>query len=257
MINTVHPADLGNILLRIGASLLHAGAGTARVVKNVTRIADAYGYDAHVDMGTRSVSISLDNKDMDDHVFTGSRSAPSMPVADFRVISAISRLSWAVVEKQLNLSDLENEYERVAVSIHYHRLVILGLVGLSGASFCFTFGGSWIEMSITFVATVSGLLVRQELQRLKYNPYLITFIAAASATLVVCLFSRLHISAGLDHAFATSILFLIPGVPLIIAFIDLMNGYIINGLDRGVHASMHAFAIAVGLATMLYLFNIA
>ena len=250
------PAELGHILLRIGTSLLHAGASTTRVVKNITRIADAFGYEAHVDLGTRVVSISLDNKDREEHVFTGSRSAPSMPGADFKVITGISRLSWSVVEKRMTLTELKNDYERAVEANPYPRIIVLGLVGLSGASFCYIFGGRSIEMAITFVATIAGLLVRQELQRLKYNPYLVTFSSAACATLVVSLMSMLHLTIRLDHAFATSILFLIPGVPLIIAFIDLMNGYIINGLDRGVHASIHAFAIATGLATMLYLFNI-
>lgn len=253
--NTVDPAELGNILLRIGTSLLHAGASSNRVLKNVRRMANAFGYEAHVDLGTRVISITLDDSDREEHVFTGTRSAPSMPGADFKVITGISHLSWTAVEKSMTVDELRTEYERVMEPDSYSRIVILGLVGLAGASFCNIFGGGWTEMGITFLATVSGLFLRQQMHRLKYNPYLTTFCSAAWATLVICLFS-LFIHTGLDHAFATGILFLIPGVPFIISFIDLLDGYIINGLDRGVHASIHAFAIATGLTTMLYLFNI-
>jgi uncharacterized membrane protein YjjP (DUF1212 family) len=253
--NTVDPAELGNILLRIGTSLLHAGASSNRVLKNVKRMASAFGYEAHVDLATRVISITLDDSSRAEHVFTGSRSAPSMPGADFKVITGISHLSWTAVEKSISVDELRTEYERVIEPDPYSRPVILGLVGLAGASFCYIFGGSWVEMAITFVATVSGLFVRQQLQRKKYNPYLTTFVSAAWATLVIALFS-LFISTHLDHAFATGILFLIPGVPFIIAFIDMIDGYIINGLDRGVHATIHSFAIATGLATMLYLFHI-
>jgi uncharacterized membrane protein YjjP (DUF1212 family) len=255
MADFADPVDLGNILLRVGASLLHAGASSTRVVKNVRRIADAFGYNVHFDLGTRVISITLDDRNIEGHVFTGSRSAPSMPGADFKVISAISKLSWQVIEKPMTLEELRDEYEKAVKTVPYRRIVVLGLVGLSGASFCYTFGGDWADMAITFLATVSGLLIRQELQRMKYNPYLVTFCSAAWATLTVCVFSVIT-GTPLDHAFATSILFLIPGVPLIVAFIDMIDGYIINGLDRGVHASIHAFAIATGLATMLYIFNI-
>jgi uncharacterized membrane protein YjjP (DUF1212 family) len=64
------------------------------------------------------------------------------------------------------------------------------------------------------------------------------------------------VESKLDHAFATSILFLIPGVPLINSVIDLMDGYIINGIDRGINALIHAFAIAAGLATIILIFKV-
>ena len=251
------PAELGNILLRIGASLLHSGAGSTRVTKNLKRIAEAYGYDAHPDLGTRTISLTLDRKNRDEHAFTGSRSISSLPGVDFTIISGISKLSWDVVEKPVTLDELRSEFDKVMKSIHYPRNVVLALVGLAGISLCYTFGGTWIEMGATFVATLSGLFVRQEMLRMKYNPYLVTFCGAAWATLVVSMASALLPVINFEHAFATSILFLIPGVPLIMSFIDLMDGYIINAIDRGVHASIHAFAIALGLTLVLYLFNLA
>ncbi len=251
------PAELGNILLRIGAALLYAGAGSTRVTKNLRRIAQAYGYDAHPDLGTRTISLTLDLKNRDEHAFTGSRSISSMPGVDFTVISGISRLSWDVVEKPVTLDMLRSDFDKVMKSVHYPRYVVLTLVGLGGISLCNTFGGSWMEMGATFLATLSGLYIRQEMLRIKFNPYLVTFCGAAWATLVVSLISLLLPSTTFEHAFATSILFLIPGVPLIMSFIDLMDGYITNAIDRGVHASIHAFAIALGLTLVLYIFNIA
>lgn len=251
------PAELGNILLRIGASLLHAGAGSTRVTKNLKRIAEAYGYEAHPDLGTRTISLTLDRKHRDEHAFTGSRSISSMPGVDFTVISGISKLSWDVVEKPVPLDELRNAFSKVMKSIRYPRNVELGLVGLAGISLCYTFGGTWMEMGATLVATISGLFVRQKMLRMKYNSYLVTFCGAAWATLVVSLISKMLPAIGFEHAFATSILFLIPGVPLIMSFIDLMDGYIINAIDRGVYAFVHAFAIALGLSFILYIFNIA
>jgi uncharacterized membrane protein YjjP (DUF1212 family) len=74
--------------------------------------------------------------------------------------------------------------------------------------------------------------------------------------LIIGISWKAGIESGLNNAFSTCILFLIPGVPLINSVIDLMDGFIINGLDRGINAVMHAFAIASGLATILYIFNV-
>ena len=143
---SAEPAELGNTLLRIGAALLYAGAGSTRVIKNLKRIAEAYGYDAHPDLGTRTISLTLDRKNRDEHAFTGSRSISSMPGVDFTVISGISRLSWDVVEKPITLDMLRGDFDEVMKSVHYPRNVVLALVGLGGISLCYTFGGTWIEM---------------------------------------------------------------------------------------------------------------
>ena len=67
---------------------------------------------------------------------------------------------------------------------------------------------------------------------------------------------KLGTGIQLEHAFATSVLFLIPGVPMINAFTDLIDGNILNGMDRGINALMHAMAIAIGLTTVMFIFNI-
>jgi uncharacterized membrane protein YjjP (DUF1212 family) len=66
---------------------------------------------------------------------------------------------------------------------------------------------------------------------------------------------KLGLGNEVEHALSTCVLFLVPGVPLINCLTDLVDGYIINGIDRGVNALMHAMAIAFGLALALYLFS--
>ena len=85
---------------------------------------------------------------------------------------------------------------------------------------------------------------------------MITYGSAMLASAVIAICSKvLGVETNLEHAFATSILFLIPGVLLINSFVDLLDGHIINGIDRGTNALMHAFSIAAGLATVLYIFK--
>jgi len=247
-------SELGDFLLRAGTALIKAGAGSNRVVTNVTRLATAFGYEAEVNPGTRFIAISLFSGQ--ENIFTGTRSMPALPGVNFGVISAVSQLSWDITEKNIDFQSARRALDSAIQVPEYSRPVILLMVGLAGAGFCFTFGGGAVEMGIAFIATVAGLFLRQELNRKKYNTYLVTYVSAVFASFVIGVFWKAGIASKLDHAFATSILFLIPGVPLINSFIDLMDGYIMNGIDRGINSLMHAFAIAAGLATVLYIFNV-
>jgi uncharacterized membrane protein YjjP (DUF1212 family) len=253
-INSAEPSRLGNLLLQAGVALIKSGAGSSRVVSNLTRFAMAYGYEANIDMGTRNISISLHEEDQD-NVFSGSRSISTLPGANFRVVSAISKLSWDVMEETIPLDRVEERLIKAKEMPTYNRYLVLGLVGVAGAAFCFTFGGNATEMGITFAATFTGLFFKQELVRKKFNPFLVTYASAVLSAAVIGIFWTLGIDSELDHAFATCILFLIPGVLMINSFIDLLDGYITNGIDRGVNALMHAFSIASGLATVLYIFG--
>jgi uncharacterized membrane protein YjjP (DUF1212 family) len=247
-------AELGNLLLQAGISLLKAGAGSSRIITNLNRFAAAYKYEVNIDLGTKNISLTL-HSELQQNIFSGSRSMDSQPGSDFRVIADISRLSWDVTEKKIDLISAASELKKAIHSDEYPRAVVLLLVGLAGASFCYTFGGRFIEMVITFLSTVAGLFLKQEMITRKFNTYLVTYCSAVIATLVIGICWKLGFNSKFDHAFATCTLFLIPGVPLINSFIDLMDGYIINGIDRGINASIHAFGIAAGLATILYLFN--
>jgi len=247
-------SELGDFLLRAGTALIKAGAGSNRVVTNVTRLATAFGYEAEVNPGTRFIAISLFSDQ--ENIFTGTRSMPALPGVNFGVISAVSQLSWDITEKNIDFQSARRALDSAIQVPEYSRAVILLMVGLAGAGFCFTFGGGAVEMGIAFIATIAGLFLRQELNRKKYNTYLVTYVSAVFASFVIGVFWKAGIASKLDHAFATSILFLVPGVPLINSFIDLMDGYIMNGIDRGINSLMHAFAIAAGLATILYIFNV-
>jgi uncharacterized membrane protein YjjP (DUF1212 family) len=117
-------AELGNLLLTAGASLLKAGAGSSRVVLNVKRMASAYGFESNVDLTTRNISITL-HKENQLSIFSGSRSLPEIPGVNFKVIDAISDLSWAVADGGMSLKELGLKLREASVLPHYPRYVIL------------------------------------------------------------------------------------------------------------------------------------
>jgi uncharacterized membrane protein YjjP (DUF1212 family) len=248
----VEPKTFGPLLLDMAIMLLRAGASGRRIRDTVTKVAVAYQYSLHIDLGPKSISITLLNSN-GQSVFNGTRSTNAYGV-DFKIISGINRLSETVSNNRWTLDEIRNELHRLQNIPNYPRILILLSVSIAGAAFCYTFGGRFVEMAVTFGATFCGLLVKQELHKRSINPYVVTYISALVAALFTGAFYVAGTGIRLENAFATCALFLIPGVPLINSVVDLVDGNILYGIERGVNAMMHAFAIAFGLSTALFIY---
>jgi len=237
--------DVEEMLLDIGTLLMSNGASTGRVRTTVNRIAEALGYEVELLITSRSLMLTVTEENGSDYTSSVRRTPPHG--VNFKLVSGISRLSWRVIEENLTVEQINEDIIRLTSLPHYPRLVVLLLVALAGASFCRLFGGDAIEMIIAFIATFSGLFIRQEAIKMRFNPYLAIVFASFTATLLSGLPFKLGLSGTSEHALATSVLFLIPGVPLINALTDLIDGNTLNGIVRGVNGLIISFAIALGL----------
>lgn len=245
---------LCRLLLEIGSLLMAAGANTARIRTTVLRIANAYGYNAELLITHRALMLTLYDEERDYFFSRLKRTSPHG--ANFKMVSGISRMSWRIVEDKWNLEQVQQEIERLKSVPHYNRLIILSVVALADASFCRLFGGGYIEMIVAFVATFAGLFVRQEVTKKGFNPYLTIFFAALVSSLISGLSVKMNWGANPEYAFATSVLYLIPGIPLINSMSDLLDGNLMNGIVRGVNGLIIAFAISLGLLGAILVYNI-
>jgi uncharacterized membrane protein YjjP (DUF1212 family) len=244
---------LGLILLRTGSMLMSNGASTARIRMTIDRIANYFGYDADLFITHRALTLSLSDKE-NDHTFSSLKRTDPQGV-NFKIVSGISRMSWSVKEQGWSFEKIEKELDRLSSIPHYPRLLLLALVALAGASFCGLAGGNPLAMCICFAASFIGLFVRQEAHKKHFNIYLCVFFAAFTAAMFAGSFCKLFPNSDLEKAFATSVLFLIPGVPLINSFTDLFDGNILNGMLRIVHGLIIAFMIALGLVCSIAIYK--
>ena len=152
-------------------------------------------------------------------------------------------------ERTANSQELKDKYEEIIASPHIDPLFVLILVGFANASFCRLFGGDITSMGIVFSATITGFFLKQQMQIRKFNHYIIFVVSAFIASL--CASTALIFDTTSDIALATSVLFLIPGVPLINGVIDIVEGYILTGFARLVNALMLIICIAIGLSFTL------
>lgn len=246
--------ELGEILLEIGSLLMVSGANTERVKITINRIASAFDCKSDVMITNHALMITVRYNDKSS-TFTSVKEVPRMHL-NFNLISEISSLSWKVVEENWSVARISEEFKLLNRSTLYPRILVLFLVALAGASFCRLFGGESAEMILCFLGTFTGLYVRQEAVKLKFNFYLCIFFAALASSLIVGGYSYFNPDKNCIHALSTSVLFLIPGVPMINSFSDFIDGNILNGTTRGVNVLVIAFVIALGLMVSLLIFNL-
>jgi len=246
--------EVEEMLLDVGTLLMSSGASTGRVRTTVNRIADALGYDAELLITSRSLMLTVTEENGVNFSSSVRRTPPHG--VNFKLVSGISRMSWRVIEEKLTLEQINMEIQRISSLPHYPRLVILGTVALAGTSFCRLFGGEGWELLVTFIATFIGLFIRQEAMKKKFNPYLAVTFAAFAASMISGMSVKLGIGNNPEHALATSVLFLIPGVPLINSLTDFIDGNTLNGIVRGLNGSIIAFAIALGLLFAMQIYGL-
>ncbi|MCU4164217.1 threonine/serine ThrE exporter family protein [Carboxylicivirga caseinilyticus] len=244
----------GSILLEIGSLLMSYGANSMRIRVTLNRIAKAFGYNLELLITHRALMLHIDDKD-DQHSFNQLKRTSPHGV-NFRLVSGISNMSWRIVSEKWSLDEIEKEIERLKSLPHYPRIIILLLVSLADLSFCRLFGGGMIEMSIAFGATFVGLFVRQEAVKKTFNPYICIFFASLASSLISGLAVKFNLGDHPEYAFATSVLYLIPGVPLVNSFSDIIDGNIMNGIVRGMHGMVIVLSIALGLALSLLIYQI-
>ena len=163
------------------------------------------------------------------------------------VVSAISRMSWKVSVECWPLTDIAQEVERIRRIPHYPKMILLIMISLAGMAFCRLAGGEIPAMLLAGAATAIGFTARNKMLSSGYNLALSIAAAAFIVTAISGLGLVFHWGDSPEIAVATSVLFLIPGVPMINSIIDLLHGHIIVGQARAMQGIVIAFAIAMGI----------
>ena len=246
--------QLGKTLLEVGSLLMSAGANTGRIRLTINRIAGAFGCRTEMLISHRTIMLAL-LSECEEYFFTNLKRTSPHGV-NFKMLSGISRMSWRVVEEKWSVAQINDELKRLVALPHYPRWLTLALVSVAGAAFCRLANGGVEDMLIVFAASFLGLFVRQEAHRMGFNAYLCVYFAAFTAALIAGLPVKLGTPQEHEAAFATCVLFLIPGVPLINSFSDLIDGNIQIGLVRGANGLIISFAIALGLSSAVLLYQI-
>ena len=239
--------EIADFIARYLSYMLGAGVHTSRVVRNSKRLGKALGVDVsiHTSQKTATLTVSSGTGDRDTRVLD----IPAFPIS-FEWNADLSALSWAAHDRRMTLEEVRTKFDELVSKPGMNPIFVLFMVSLANASFCRLFGGDIWAMLITFTATMTGFFTRQHLMKNKVNHYIVFIVSAFVAS--ICASSAL--SLGIETAeiaLATSVLYLVPGVPLINGLIDITDGHIQIGISRLVNAFMLIVCIAIGMSITL------
>ena len=221
--------------------LLGSGVHTSRVIRNSQRIGASQGVDLQLSSFQKSTIITAHDEESGEAI-TRVVKIPALPVS-FERNSDLSALSWDALDEGLPLSEIRKRYDELTAKPRIDPIFVLLTVGLANASFCRLFGGDWIAMGIVFTSTLVGFAAKQRMQAHGVNHFLIFIISAFMASL--CASAALRFDCSAETALATSVLFLVPGVPLINGVIDIVEGHILIGCSRLINALLLIICIAI------------
>jgi len=236
-----------DLLLRTGQMLLQNGADSNRIDRNLRRVVLFLGIDEdkfHLHITYTTLMLNINDGI---HSITKFRKCSGHGV-NMTTVSAVSRLTWHAMENQYSLDRFEKELDRIeAIGRHYSEWLIILSVGLACGGFCLLFGSDWAAVCISTIAASTALFVRWQLRRKINNNYVVIAASAFVATFISCLAAKFHLSETPDRPVFASVLFLIPGVPLINSLDDMIDGFTIVGFTRGLVASLSIVALAFGM----------
>lgn len=243
-----------DLLMDIAITQMECGAHTSRVIHNISRIANAFNYDLELAILQKSIMTTITYRHNEAVTHTAvRRTKPSH--LNLRILSDLTTLSWQVTQHRPTLEELRDLYKAILRKPSLPKGLVLLMVSAANASFCRLFHGDWAAMGLVFVGTALAFFVRQQLVARHANLSLVFVVCAFISSFVVGLGNLFPISTTPDIALATSVLFLIPGVPLINSVLDLVEGYVLSGLSRLVNALNLIFCIALGLMITLLILH--
>jgi len=252
-----------DLILWTGHLLLQSGANSNRIERNMRRAAHMLGIrqsDMHLHLNLRTIMMSIN---IEGKSYTRFRKVKQHGV-NMTTISATSRAIWLGIKENFSPAQYRKELERVAaIAAPYPRLLVVTGIGVACASFCALLGGMWFDLICAGLAASIGVYCRQTMHHRHYNNYMNVVICAFVTTMIAGLCTKLpellqlvSINPKPNIAIAASVLYLIPGVPLVNSIDDLIDGFTIMGVGRAVVALIFVLSITLGMIFAISLLNV-
>lgn len=235
--------DALKFLSEYSVLLFGSGATCVRMDKNVRRIARSMGMEMEYSILPRHIHITLE-KDGEQH--TSVVAIKELPPS-FAIISNLSKLSWQMADRQLTFHGARRTMDRISRTQRVYPWLLNILVALANACFCGLFAGDIAAMAVVFCAAWTGFFVKTRLSKWKCD-FRINVIVAAFVSTVIAAFGMTFVSSATpDTAIATCVLYLVPGIPFINSFCDLIDRHYLCSLGRMLNAIVIMACLSLGL----------
>ncbi len=245
-----------DLLLQTGKLMQESGADSNHIVRDIRRAAQYMG----IPLETLSIFITYStvmiNVDDGKQSYTSLRKANHHGV-DMTILSAISKLPWRALDESYTLEEYRQELERIiALTPHYRLPIKIVAAGLACASFSVLFGGNLWDALFTAMSASAGFYARLVSLRLQLNHYIAIIVAAFVASMLAFASHFISPSPSPFYPLISSVLFIVPGIPLINCINDLLDSYLVAGASEALHTLMIVGSMTTGILVALQFVNI-
>lgn len=245
-----HLINRCDVVLRVGATMLASGTGARRVSETMRQVAQALDLDSiRARISLTDIVLTVERRGI---TRTQTAQVPS-PGVNADQIAALQEFARAlpthvtVAEVQDGLDGILRRPKRWPVWA-----APLG-AGAACAAFADLNHARPVEIGAVFIAAALGQLVRRALHRRHLNQLALAFLSAVVAAGIFVGLTwvghRLGMSSApaQDAGLIASVLFLVPGFPLMTAALDLARLDLDAGIARFTYAALLTFAAGFGV----------
>jgi uncharacterized membrane protein YjjP (DUF1212 family) len=250
----VSPADDAvEALLQFGVAMLRAGNTAARTHDWIGVISRKLAF--------QSVAVS---QSLDSIIVTVRRSGDWItamrevgpPAVNVLRIGRLEELANTMGPGSAPQEILEKVAKIESEPATYSAWLIVVAVGAASCGFAFISGAAAFELIAAGVSGAIGQWFRMWLSRNRYNQFGVAALTALTASGVYVLLAALLQNAGFAIAnfpagFMASVLFLVPGFPLVAGLFDLLQYKTVAGVSRLAYGTMILLAVALGLSIVI------
>jgi uncharacterized membrane protein YjjP (DUF1212 family) len=240
-------------LLRFGGLMLSAGETAFRVRRSMRAIASGLGFESlSVQLGARNI-IASGLRDGENATFVRDVEVSSVNTERIGALEALAR----TVALDLNPREFASKLATIETAPARYSIAHTSLaVGAACSAFAFLNGALWVDVTACLIGAGVGQGLRTFLICRRFNQYAVTAFCASVASALYCVAVALGHAAGFrlrpsSVGLISSVLFLIPGFPLVTALLDQLQHETAAALSRLAHAIMFVLTAAVGLSVVI------
>ena len=246
--------EIGKFLASYASYLFGCGSTCIRLLKNMTRMAETWSVTLNTQILPSNITINVSTLD-------GSQSYVTIVKTQhcgisFDLNTTLSRLSWRVADEKLSLAEAVRLFNEAVNRPRINKWVVLFLASAANASFCRLFGGDPTAMLVVFGSTLLGFFVRQEMMHAKVDFRFTVFVCALISSIAAAGATIFQWGYTPEIAMATSVLYLVPGIPYINSVSDMLDGHYLCSFGRLMNAVALTCCLSAGLCGGLLLMDL-
>ena len=166
------------------------------------------------------------------------------------------RTELGLADGRIDFDTAKQQFNQIISSDRQSKAAVLLMVALANASFCRLFGGDAAAMAIVGIATLCGYYIKAVLVERGIDIRAVFIICALVSSILGATDILFPHGSTPYIAVATSVLYLVPGIPFLNSFSDLLHRHYICAFSRFADAVILTGCLSAGLCGGMLLMKI-